>query len=198
MAIYLLIPLISAAIGWFTNYLAIKMLFHPKKPIKLLFFQLQGIFPKRKQFFAHQFGRIISQKLIKKESLKQKINNEETQVLLREEIMKEAQVQVDEMLSSNMLFKLAGSQLRTQIEGSIEKMVDGMLPKMTSRIDQKIDNLDMETMVSQKIQNFSNEQFEELLMSVIRKELMFVEFAGAVLGFLIGLLQVAFIIYKPL
>ena len=32
----ILIPLISAFIGWFTNWIAIKMLFHPKEPKKIL------------------------------------------------------------------------------------------------------------------------------------------------------------------
>ncbi len=30
----LLIPIISAFIGWFTNWIAIKMLFHPREPKK--------------------------------------------------------------------------------------------------------------------------------------------------------------------
>ena len=32
----ILIPFISAFIGWFTNWIAIKMLFHPKEPKKIL------------------------------------------------------------------------------------------------------------------------------------------------------------------
>jgi uncharacterized membrane protein YheB (UPF0754 family) len=33
----ILIPLISAFIGWFTNWIAIKMLFHPREPKKMVF-----------------------------------------------------------------------------------------------------------------------------------------------------------------
>jgi len=48
MLIYTL-PFIAAIIGWVTNYLAIKMLFHPREKINLIFFSLQGIFPKRQK-----------------------------------------------------------------------------------------------------------------------------------------------------
>ena len=48
----ILIPLISAFIGWFTNWIAIKMLFHPKEPKKIL-----GItFPKVYTHSANPIG----------------------------------------------------------------------------------------------------------------------------------------------
>ncbi len=43
-----LIPLIGFIIGYFTNYIAIKMLFHPRRKI----FGFQGIIPKRKKALA--------------------------------------------------------------------------------------------------------------------------------------------------
>ncbi len=42
----LLLPFAGLFIGWLTNYLAIKMLFHPKKPVNLGLFTLQGVFQK--------------------------------------------------------------------------------------------------------------------------------------------------------
>lgn len=48
----LLSPVICALIGWFTNFLAVKMLFHPHKPIKIGPFTIQGIFPKRQSWLC--------------------------------------------------------------------------------------------------------------------------------------------------
>jgi uncharacterized membrane protein YheB (UPF0754 family) len=48
----LLIPFVGFIIGSFTNYLAIKMLFHPKKRI----FGLQGLLPKRREILARKIG----------------------------------------------------------------------------------------------------------------------------------------------
>ena len=66
----LIIPVISAFIGWITNWVAIKMLFHPRNPINILGIQVQGIFPKRQQQFAEKLGKIISNDLSVSEHLR--------------------------------------------------------------------------------------------------------------------------------
>ena len=53
------VPFIGAFIGWITNWLAIKMLFHPRKPIKILFITFHGIFPKNKPRIAEKLGTVV-------------------------------------------------------------------------------------------------------------------------------------------
>ena len=48
----LLIPIIGFIIGYLTNYLAVKMLFHPKKRI----LGIQGVLPRRRQQIAQRIG----------------------------------------------------------------------------------------------------------------------------------------------
>jgi len=50
--------------------------------------------------------------------------------------------------------------------------------------------LDLEKIVTQKVAAFSSDKLEEILQSILSKEFRFVELIGAVLGFIIGLLQV--------
>lgn len=50
----LLMPVIGFFIGYFTNYLAIKMLFHPRKKV----LGIQGVLPKRKGVIAKQISSI--------------------------------------------------------------------------------------------------------------------------------------------
>ena len=50
----LLLPVIGFVIGYFTNYLAVKMLFHPRRQ----FFGIQGVIPKRKQILAKKIGEV--------------------------------------------------------------------------------------------------------------------------------------------
>ena len=54
-----LTPFITATIGWFTNWLAIKMLFNPRKPVNLFFVKWQGLIPKRQQQLANESAEII-------------------------------------------------------------------------------------------------------------------------------------------
>ena len=52
--VLILIPIISALIGWLTNWVAIRMLFHPRKPILIGNFKLQGLIPRRQPDIAEQ------------------------------------------------------------------------------------------------------------------------------------------------
>ena len=70
-----LVPVISAFIGWFTNWIAIKMLFHPKKPIRFLGLTIHGIFPKRQKQFAEKLGKLVSEELISFREIEEKIAN---------------------------------------------------------------------------------------------------------------------------
>ena len=49
-----LMPVIGFVIGYFTNYIAIKMLFHPRKKI----FGIQGVIPKRRRALASRIAGI--------------------------------------------------------------------------------------------------------------------------------------------
>ena len=61
---YIAAPIVCAFIGWLTNYIAVKMLFYPKKPIRILGVRFQGVFPKRQQALAHNIGEMVQNELI--------------------------------------------------------------------------------------------------------------------------------------
>ncbi|MCL6583108.1 MAG: DUF445 family protein [bacterium] len=53
------IPFISALIGWFTNYLAVRMIFHPYQPLGLGPLKIQGLVPKRREELAISIGKTV-------------------------------------------------------------------------------------------------------------------------------------------
>ena len=67
--------IIGALIGWITNKVAIKMLFRPVNPVKILFFKIQGVFPKRKDQMAISLADTIESELLSKEVIMDKILN---------------------------------------------------------------------------------------------------------------------------
>lgn len=65
-------PLIGSVIGYFTNYIAVKMLFKPLRPVYLFGKKLPftpGLIPKRKDDLAVAVGRAVSTSLLTKEDL---------------------------------------------------------------------------------------------------------------------------------
>lgn len=66
-------PLIGAVIGYCTNYIAVKMLFRPLKPVKIGNFTVPftpGIIPKRKPVLARAIGQMVGQSLVGEEEIK--------------------------------------------------------------------------------------------------------------------------------
>ena len=83
-------PLIGAVIGYCTNYIAVKMLFYPKKGIKIWGHKLPftpGAIPKGKPRLAKAIGNIVANTLLTEEDLKKKILSDETENAVVEKIM---------------------------------------------------------------------------------------------------------------
>lgn len=192
MILYL-IPIISAFIGWFTNWIAIKMLFHPKEEKNILGFKLQGIFPKRQQQFAEKLGQLVSNELLSFNDIASKINNPQTvakampfieshidhfiKVKLKEEIP---------LLSMFITEKTMGG-IKKGIIDEIEILFPALIIQMTEGLQK---DLDIEELVINKVKGFSSDKLEEILNAIMSKEFRFVEIIGAVLGLIIGLIQV--------
>lgn len=73
-------PLIGSAIGYATNYIAVKMMFRPLKPIKLGKYTLPftpGIIPKGKPRIAKAIANVISSSLLSKEIIQETLLSEE-------------------------------------------------------------------------------------------------------------------------
>ncbi len=193
-----ILPVISAGIGWVTNYVAIKMLFHPRKPINLGLFTLHGVFPRRKETLARRLGVIVEKDLFTPEMIVDKLNTEDNKAKLKTAVMKRINEFVDEkaVQFGPMLQMFGGDAIIDQIRTGMEKSVDDMIPKLMEDIGSNITSISIEQVVYEKVMDFSDEKFEDLLMAVIKSELTFIEIMGAVLGFFIGLVQVAILMMQ--
>src|SRR6056297_1904954 len=73
---FIVLVLIGGLIGWLTNKVAIKMLFRPVNPHKILGITFQGVFPRRKDQIAISLADIIEQELLSKEVLMEQLLDE--------------------------------------------------------------------------------------------------------------------------
>jgi uncharacterized membrane protein YheB (UPF0754 family) len=189
----LLIPIISAFIGWFTNWIAIKMLFHPKEPKKILGITFHGIFPKRQTQFAEKLGRLVSQELLSFDDIEKKITNPEN----LKKLMPLVEKQIDNFLrvklseTMPMISMFIGDKTIDKLKLVFMQELENLFPQiMKNYMGNLKQELDLEKIVTEKVSGFSSDKLEEILNQIMSKEFRFVEIIGGVLGFIIGLVQV--------
>ena len=191
MIIYTL-PLIAALTGWVTNYLAIKMLFHPRKKIDFYFFSIQGIFPKRQQLLADRLGKMVSKELFSFDDIRDRFTSTQTAAeinkVLDEKLEDFLEVKLKDSIPVLNFFMTA--KMKTRIKKMMHEEFQHILPDILSRYSDKLEkDIDVESIVKQKVSAFSSDKLEDILFSIMEKEFKFIEILGAVLGFLIGLIQ---------
>ena len=188
----LVMILISGAIGWITNWIAIKMLFRPHKEINLGLFKIQGLIPKRRAEIGSGIANIIQNELI---SVKDVISN-----IDREEFSKRLNALIDEVLDKNLKKKVKEKfpLLQMFFTDKVAKDVGNTIKDIVMENQEKIfeifsnyaeENIDFEVIISDKISNFSLDKLEEIITLLANKELKHIEVIGAILGMIIGAVQ---------
>ena len=188
-----LLPVIAALIGWVTNYLAVKMLFHPKLPIRLMGISIQGVFPKRQGQLAEKLGALVDQELFSVEEVSKKIKELSTSPRTMDQIGKRIERTIREKLvkSFPMLSMFLSDGMVTKVTETFKEELRDFMAQSADDLSTKLErDLDVRKMVREKVEAFSTEKLEEILVSLMKKEFRFIELVGALLGFLIGCLQV--------
>ena len=188
----LVMVLISGAIGWITNWVAIKMLFRPHKEINFGLFKIQGLIPKRRAEIGTGIANIIQNELI---SVKDVISN-----IDRVEFSKRLNDLIDDVLDKNLKKKVKEKfpLLQMFFTDKVAKDVGNTIKDIVMENQEKIfeifsnyaeENIDFEIIISDKISNFSLDKLEEIITLLAKRELKHIEVIGAILGMIIGAVQ---------
>ncbi len=184
---------VGALIGWFTNYLAIKLLFRPYKEMNFLFFKIQGLIPKRKNEIIENIADVVEQELISMTDIVNKFKNSE----------------IDEEILNNLLDKIVGEKLKNSIleKNPLLKMFvnDSLMDKIKEYVKKSIlenkeeiveeivkiveDKINFKEIMLEKMENFSLKEIEDIILRVSKEELKHIEIIGGILGAVIAIFQ---------
>ena len=142
ITLLLLLGVVGAAVGAATNYMAIKMLFRPYKPIYFKKWRLPltpGLIPKRRGELAIQLGKTVSEYLLTPETIKKKFLSKE----VRASILTFAKDKVEQEIFTNEKTlndwaKLAGiADLSSKAESTVDKIVATQLFSVKNTLSTK-------------------------------------------------------------
>ena len=180
---YVLPPLIGALIGAVTNDVAIRMLFRPYAARHIGKWRVPftpGLIPRERHHIAESIADTFVAHVFS--------NDDVAELFLTDKVKAQLKTKIDDLIGKlggmlnvneamlGMARSMAGSYVLDEIAKIASEMGDDS-DEIKQRIQDKIDNLDVATL-------------EELVMGFSRKQFRHITWFGALLGFMIGVVQV--------
>ncbi|HNL85097.1 MAG TPA: DUF445 family protein, partial [Chitinophagales bacterium] len=134
---------------------------------------------------------IVQRDLINFTDIKDRLKDPDALKNFEEEIAQRVDVAIRERIErSPILDVIVPDQLISNVHKTIVEEIGKNLPNVIdtslTKIEQK---LDIHQLVKNKVEAFSDEKLENLLLDITSKEFTFIEIIGGVLGLLIGIIQ---------
>ncbi len=191
---YWFLPVVGAFIGWLTNILAIKSLFRPTKPIKILFWTFQGLLPRYKDDLAEKVGQTLEENILVFDEMAEHwqsigLENEVEKIIA--DYIKEKTKKWLIFVPDNFHDRLINGfkrLVRDDLELGLQRIRDSLTKKL-------LDGSKLGELVTEKIKSLDIREIEELVLQVVARELRHVELLGGVLGFIIGLGQLLIVTF---
>ena len=193
IAEFLLMVGVGALIGWFTNYLAIKLLFRPYNEINLVIFKLQGLIPKRRHEIAVNIAEVIETEMISIREIGDKLDTSSFEYddlddfldrLVKEKIKAE-------LLEKNPFLKMfMNDGILNKMRDYIKKLILDNKEELFQLLLKSIEkNVDLKGHIIEKMDNFSLREIEDIIIKISKKELKHIEILGGILGGIIAVFQ---------
>ncbi len=186
------LPFVAAFLGWAANSALLGLLFRPLKPVRVLGFSVQGLFPKYQQQLAARIGSVVAKNLFNLRDVAGQMAGPAAIEKLMPSIESHINVFLKERLKEKMpalaMFLTDGvlEMVRTSLIEEIQAMLPAVIGQYAAGLETSID---VQALVRNKIASLDPAKVEMLVCNGLRREFRAVKIAGAVTGFLIGLLQ---------
>lgn len=167
-------PLIGAVIGYCTNYIAVKMLFRPLRPIKLFGHTLPftpGIIPKGQERLAHAAAGVVGNELLTQEELGKTLLSPE----MDEKIYRAAQKLLDEQRGNE-------TELEEVLAGfigaeSYQMERETLYRDVTDHLAETISGMDLGTEIAAQVVLAVKEKVQGTLLAMMLSDEMLEGFA---------------------
>lgn len=173
---FLIFPLLGGFLGYLTNWIAITLLFRPRRKI----LGIQGILQKRKAILAEKASEVIREYLLNTNELKKVVDKEKVRQSIKKLVDKTL------FLMPRMGRKVLASTLR-EITYLYFFDKDGYIKD--EMLELALSDTDLENIVKEKILNYEIAELEMIIKKASSTEITFILMSGAVLGLIIGLIE---------
>jgi len=190
-----ILPAVGAVVGLVTHWLAIVMLFAPRRPVKVGPLALQGIFPRRQREIALAWAGAVKREmdvgLIIDRMLARGFGLE-----LRQFVVERLSEFIETRLQVHMSV-VAAADVEVKPEDMVDAALDHLVaegPAVIAAVKSAIeDQIDVLALVQVGLEDMDKRRFEQVLRGLVKQDEKYLVAYGGLLGGVIGMLQVGLV-----
>ena len=191
-----ILPLGGLLVGYLTNWIAIRIIFEPKRPIKFLGMTIQGMFLKRQKEVSRVYSDIIEKKLLTAENITKAVYYGPGSSNLLDLIQLHVNDAIERYVSvAQPYFALSvGSENYFKMKDlAVNRIYEDSDKYLLYLHDYATEALHIGDDLCEKMEELSPEEFEGVLRPAYQQDEWKLIAVGAVLGMGAGFLQLYFI-----
>lgn len=204
-------PIAGGLIGYWTNWLAIKMIFRPFKPKYIFGYQIPftpGLIPRNREEIARKISATVAFHLLNPEKLHRLFDNNNFKDSLHKTVDKVVDKALENILES-IKNQISQEASLTFIQNIINNLAEKLKEKIRLKLQQKLSEsiqveidrylkedfvvvlqkLEVKELIFQTLMEVDIQTLEEIILGFSKKQLRYITNLGGVIGFIIGLIQ---------
>lgn len=183
--------MVTALIGWGTNWVAIKMLFRPRKPFYCFRLNWQGLIPRRRSQIASTIAEIVERDILSSHTIQHELKQINLNPYLREIAQRLVRESLSKKLKSipligNFISDSSIDMLEKMTLESIEEEAKPLMERLAVEMESRVH---VKRIIEEKINQFDLDKLEAMILETARKEFKLIEWVGGILGFAVGVVQ---------
>ncbi len=193
---FLTIPIVGALIGWFTNWLAVVMMFKPLDFVGVGLLGWQGIIPANAGKMAHTLIDNSLSKIVSQEELLSRIDVDQLSDAMCERLEPHVETIIDDVIESitlrglgatGFVWSVAPQWLRAKVYAQVRNKLPNVIDRFLVDARGKASELlDINALIAERL-TVEKKLLVELFQEACDKEFLFIERSGFYFGLPMGI-----------
>ncbi len=192
-----MLPAFGGFVGFFSDWIALQMMFRPQLPTKFMGMTFQGLFLKRQKEVAADYALLISKQLLTPANMMEELFRGAFSDRIMELVHKNVKRLVDEQagVARPLVVYAVGSQRYIEMKNVVADRILQKMPETMKFVEAYAeDAMDVRNTLVTRMQDLTSQEFEGMLRPAFKEDEWSLIAVGAILGFLVGEAQVHFML----
>lgn len=189
-----IMPAFGFGVGFVSDYIALNMLFRPLKPTRYLGgFTFQGLLHANREKITRDYAKILAEDLFSPENLFEGIFQGPGADKLYSLVAKEVSAAIDAqtgVVTPLVSLALGSKRYREMKETAAQLIIERLPETIATAQDYTMSVIDLEGTIVEKMSQLDDEEYESILRPVFKDDEPLMISVGAVLGGIVGEIQV--------